>query len=57
MREWTDGFSIILWLTRVALQLVAPQGKIHYFVQYGMLSTFVLVLILYIAALGLYLKC
>lgn len=48
--------STILWLTRVALQLVAPQGKINYFIQYGMLSAFVLVSILYIAALWLYVK-
>lgn len=48
--------NIILWLTRVVLQIVAPQGKINFYIQYGMLSTFVLVLILYIVALVLYVK-
>jgi hypothetical protein len=48
--------NIILWLTRVIMQLVAPQGKINVFLQYGMLSTFVVVLMLYVAALMVYLK-
>lgn len=48
--------NIILWLTRVVLQIVAPQGTINFYIQYGMLSTFVLVLILYVVALTLYVK-
>lgn len=48
--------NIILWLTRVVLQIVAPQGTINFYIQYGMLSTFVLVLILYVGALVLYVK-
>jgi len=48
--------NIILWLIRVVLQIVAPQGKISFYIQYGMLSTFVLILILYVAALVLYAK-
>lgn len=48
--------NIILWLTRVVLQIIAPQGTINFFIQYGMLSTFVLVLILYVGALVLYVK-
>lgn len=48
--------NIILWLTRVVLQIVAPQGTINFYIQYGMLSTFVLVLILYVMALALYAK-
>lgn len=48
--------NIILWLTRVVLQIVAPQGTINLYIQYGMLSTFVLVLILYVMALVLYAK-
>ncbi len=49
-------FNIILWLTRVVLQIVEPQGKINFYIQYGMLSAFVLALILYVAALVLYAK-
>jgi len=46
--------NIILWLTRVVLQIVAPQGSINLYLQYGMLTAFVLVLILYVTALALY---
>ena len=48
--------NIILWLTRVVLQIAAPQGMISFYIQYGMLSTFILVLILYAAALVFYAK-
>ncbi len=48
--------NIILWLTRVVLQIVAPQGTINLYIQYGMLSTFALVLFLYVMALVLYAK-
>jgi hypothetical protein len=50
------ALNIILWLTRVVLQIVVPQGKINFYIQYGMLSTFVLVLIFYVVALVLYAK-
>jgi uncharacterized membrane protein len=48
--------NIILWLTRVALQIVSPQGTMNFYLQYGMLASFVLVLLLYAAALISYLK-
>jgi hypothetical protein len=41
----------ILWITRVALQIVYPQGSINPILQYGMLSTFIIVSICYIIPL------
>lgn len=46
--------NIILWLARVILQLISPQGKISYYIQYSMTCTFILVLIFYVAAFVLY---
>jgi hypothetical protein len=46
--------NIILWLTRVVMQIVAPQGSISFYLQYGNLSAFILVFILYVTALVLY---
>ncbi len=41
----------VLWLTRVALQLVYPQGSMNPVLQYGMLSAFIVVSLCYLAAL------
>ena len=46
--------DIVLWLTRVALQIASPQGTMNGYLQYGMLGSFLIVLILYAAALGIY---
>lgn len=43
--------SCILWLTRVALQLVYPQGSINPILQYGMLAAFILISLCYIVSL------
>lgn len=45
------GATSILWLTRVALQVIYPQGTLYPGLQYGMLSAFLIVSICYIAAL------
>lgn len=37
----------VLWLTRVAFQVVYPQGTLYPGLQYGMLSTFVVVTLCY----------
>lgn len=42
-----------LWLTRVVLQVVWPQGSMNPMLQYGMLSAFVLVALCYAVALSL----
>ena len=41
----------ILWVTRVALQIIYPQGSINPALQYGMLSAFVIVSFCYIIPL------
>lgn len=41
----------LLWLTRVVLQLVYPQGSMSPILQYGMLATFVLVTLCYTVSL------
>ena len=43
--------TCILWLTRVVLQLVYPQGSINPVLQYGMLSAFIIVSLCYIISL------
>ena len=43
--------TCMLWLTRVVLQLVYPQGSINPVLQYGMLSAFILVSLCYIISL------
>jgi hypothetical protein len=47
------GATSALWATRVALQIVYPQGSMSPALQYGMLLAFVLVLACYAAALVL----
>jgi len=54
--DWSNRYSIlvvlaatcILWLTRVAFQLVHPQGSLVPGLQYGMLSVFVIVTLCYL---------
>ena len=40
--------TCILWLTRVAFQLIYPQGSLYPGLQYGMLSAFVIVTLCYL---------
>lgn len=41
----------ILWLTRVLFQIIYPQGSLYPGLQYGMLSSFVIVTFCYLIAL------
>lgn len=41
----------ILWTTRVALQIIYPQGSINPILQYGMLSAFIIISLCYIISL------
>ena len=58
--ERSDRYSLIvmlaatcvLWLTRVALQVIYPQGTLYPGLQYGMLSAFVIVTLCYAIPLG-----
>jgi hypothetical protein len=43
--------TCILWLTRVAFQLIYPQGSLYPGLQYGMLSAFMIVTLCYIISL------
>jgi hypothetical protein len=43
----------ILWLTRVALQIIYPQGSIFPLLQYGMLLAFAIVSLCYLVSLYL----
>jgi hypothetical protein len=43
--------TCILWMTRVAFQLVYPQGSMTPILQYGMLSAFIVVSLCYIVSL------
>lgn len=43
--------TCILWLTRVALQIIYPQGSMNPILQYGMLSAFIIVALCYIISL------
>ncbi|HMR97755.1 MAG TPA: hypothetical protein PKK96_01185 [Anaerolineales bacterium] len=43
--------TCILWLTRLVLQLVYPQGSITPLLQYGMLSAFMLINLCYMISL------
>ena len=43
--------SCILWLTRVAFQVIYPQGSLYPGLQYGMLSAFVIVALCYLISL------
>ena len=41
----------ILWITRVAFQIIYPQGSINPILQYGMLSAFIIVSLCFIISL------
>lgn len=43
--------TCILWLARVGMQLIYPQGSINPALQWGMLAVFILVFLSYLAAL------
>jgi hypothetical protein len=43
--------TCILWLTRVAFQVLYPQGSLYPGLQYGMLSAFVIVTLCYLISL------
>ena len=43
----------ILWITRVVLQIVYPQGSMNPALQYGMLSAFIIVSLCYIIPLAI----
>jgi hypothetical protein len=45
--------TCILWLTRLVLQLICPQGTINPILQYGMLSAFIIVNLCYLVSLWL----
>lgn len=45
------GATCVLWCTRVLLQLVRPQGSMSPFLQYSMLSAFVVVFLCYAISL------
>ena len=45
--------TCLLWLTRVIMQIIFPQGSINPILQYGMLVSFILVLISYLISLGI----
>lgn len=48
--------NIILWFCRVIVQMISPQGTINFYMQYGMLIIFIMVLLFYVFAIVLYLK-
>lgn len=43
----------ILWITRVAFQIIYPQGSINPILQYGMLSAFTIVSLCYLIPLAI----
>ena len=43
--------TCILWVTRVAFQVIFPQGSLSPLLQYGMLSAFIIVSLCYIVSL------
>ena len=43
----------ILWITRVAFQIIYPQGSINHLLQYGMLSAFIIVSLCYLIPLAI----
>jgi hypothetical protein len=43
--------TCILWLTRVAFQVIYPQGSLYPGLQYGMLSAFVIITLCYLISL------
>jgi len=45
--------TCVLWITRLAFQLINPQGSMNPVLQYGMLSAFIIVCLCYIISLYL----
>ena len=45
------GATCILWLTRLAFQVIYPQGSLYPGLQYGMLAAFTLVFLSYLISL------
>jgi len=45
--------TCVLWLTRVVLQVVYPQGSINTVLQYGMLAAFIIINLCYLISLCL----
>jgi hypothetical protein len=43
--------TCILWITRVIVQLIYPQGSMSSVLQYGMLSAFIIVTLCYVVSL------
>jgi len=43
--------TCVLWLTRVAFQVIYPQGSLYPSLQYGMLATFVIITLYYLISL------
>ena len=43
--------TCILWLTRLVMQIIYPQGTINPILQYGMLSAFIIINLCYIISL------
>lgn len=43
--------TCVLWVTRVAFQVIYPQGSLYPGLQYGMLSAFVIVTLCYLVSL------
>ena len=48
--------TCILWITRVALQLIYPQGSANPVLQYGFLSVFIIVLLCYLISLFIFIS-
>jgi len=48
--------TCILWITRVALQLIYPQGSVNPVFQYGLLSVFIIVLLCYLISLFIFIS-
>lgn len=45
------SFSSILWATRCIMQIVYPQGSVNPWLQYGMLTAFVIILLCFMVSL------
>jgi hypothetical protein len=45
--------TCLLWMTRLAFQLIYPQGAMNPFLQYGMLSAFIIVCLCYAISLSI----
>jgi hypothetical protein len=45
--------TCLLWMTRLAFQLIYPQGTMNPILQYGMLSAFIIVCLCYLMSLSI----